>query len=73
MINCNQSAIWPADLAASVFEALEGLWGCNLVDEVSVNVDQASSIILLIDDVVLEHLVIQGLGFRLGGRHGGGG
>lgn len=73
MINCNQSAIRPADLAASVFEALESLWGCNLVNEVSVNVDQASSIILLIDDVVLEHLVVQGPGFRLGGRHGGGG
>lgn len=63
MINCGQCAIWPADLAASIFESLESLRRCDLVNEVSVNVDQASSIFLLIDDVVLENLVIQGLGF----------
>ena len=31
------------------------------MNQVSVNVDQASAIVLLIDDVVLEDLVIQGL------------
>lgn len=63
MINCSQSAVRPADLAAGVCEAFEGLGRCDLVNEVSVNVDQASAIFLLIDDVVMEDLVIQGLGF----------
>lgn len=32
------------------------------MNQVSVNVDQASAIVLLVDDVVLKDLVIQGLG-----------
>jgi hypothetical protein len=63
VINCGQSAVRPADCTAGVLETLEGLWRCNLVNKVSVNIDQASSIFLLIDDVVLENLVIQGLRF----------
>lgn len=63
MIDCNQSAVRPADLAAGVLKTLEGLGRCDLVDEVAINVDQASTIFLLIDNVVLEDLVVQGLGF----------
>lgn len=63
MIDCNQSAVRPADLAVGICEALEGLGRCDLVDKVTVNVDQASTIILLIDDVILKDLVVQGLGF----------
>lgn len=62
MINCSQSAVWSANRAASVCESLEGLRRCNLMNQVSVNVDQASAIVLLVDDVVLKDLVIQGLG-----------
>lgn len=62
MINCSQGAVRPADLAAGIFEALESLRRCNFVNKVSVNIDQASAIFLLINDVILEDLVIQGLG-----------
>jgi hypothetical protein len=36
VINCDESAVRPADLAASIFETLECLWGSHLVDEMSV-------------------------------------
>ena len=62
MINCSQSAVWSANRAVGVCEALEGLGRCDLMNQVSVNVDQASAIVLLVDDVVLKDLVIQGLG-----------
>jgi hypothetical protein len=63
VVDSDQSAVRPADLAAGVCETLEGLRGCHLVNEVTVNVDQASAIFLLIDNVVGEDLVVQGLGF----------
>lgn len=63
MIDCNQSAVRPADLSAGVLEALEGLGRCDLVNEVTVNVNQASTIFLLIDNMILEDLVVQGLRF----------
>jgi hypothetical protein len=63
VVNGNKSAVRPADLAAGVCETLEGLRGCDLVNEVTVNVDQASAIFLLIDNVVGEDLVVQGPGF----------
>lgn len=63
MINCNQCAVRPADLAVGVCKTLEGLGRCDLVNEVAINVDQASAIFLLIDNVVLEDLVVQGLRF----------
>lgn len=63
VINSNQSAVRPADLAVGVGKTLKGLGRGDLMDEVTINVDQASAIFLLIDDVVLEDLVVQGPGF----------
>jgi hypothetical protein len=58
VINCNQSAVRPADLAAGVLEAFEGLGRCDLMHKVAVNIDQASAIFLLVNDMVVEDLVI---------------
>ena len=63
VVDCNQSAVRPADLSASILQTLESLGGCDLVNEVTVNVNQASTIFLLIDNVILEDLVVQGLWF----------
>lgn len=63
VVDGNQSAVRPADLSASVLQTLESLGGSDLVNEVTVNVNQASTIFLLIDNVILEDLVVQGLGF----------
>lgn len=42
---------------------------CHLVHEMAVNVQQDGAIELLVDDVVLEDLVVKGLGGAFGDRH----
>lgn len=71
MVNGHQSAVRPADFATSILETLKGLGRCDFVDKVSVNVDQESPIFLLVDNVVVQDLVIQGLGFPISAGHEG--
>lgn len=71
MINSNQSAVRPADLTLCILEAFKGLGRGHLVHEMTVDIEQKSAIFLLIDDVGVEHLVIEGLGLLVGGRHDG--
>ena len=71
MINGDQSAVRPADLATGVLETLKGLRRGHFVNQMSVNVQQDGAIFLLVDDVVLQDLVIQGLGRLIGARHEG--
>ena len=55
-----------AHLAAGHAQALEGLRARHLMDEVAVDVEKARPVILLIDDVVVPDLVIEGAGFGHG-------
>ena len=55
-----------AHLAAGHAQALEGLRARDLMDEVAVDVEKARPVILLIDDVVVPDLVIEGAGFSHG-------
>jgi hypothetical protein len=49
----SQSAVWSAHSSTRISQALEGLWRCNLVDEMSVNVDGVA-----VDDMVGVDLVV---------------
>jgi hypothetical protein len=60
----SQSAVWSAHSSTRISQALEGLWRCNLVDEMSVNVDGVA-----VDDMVGVDLVVQGGRGGLNGRH----
>lgn len=71
VVNGHQSAVRPADFTTSILKTLEGLRGCDFVNKVSVNVDQESTIFLLVDNVVVQDLVIQGLGFPISAGHEG--
>ena len=71
VVNGHQGAVRPADFTISILETLKGLGGCDFVDKVSVNVDQKSTIFLLVDNVVVQDLVIQGLGFPISAGHEG--
>ena len=55
-----------ADLAAGHAQAFEGLRARHLVDEMAVDVEQAGAVGLPVDDVVVEDLVVQGLGCGVG-------
>ena len=71
VVNGHQGAVRPADFTISILETLKGLGGCDFVDKVSVNVDQESAIFLLVDNVVVQDLVIQGLGLPIDAGHEG--
>jgi hypothetical protein len=47
-------------LAAGEFEALKGLWAGDFVDQVTINIDQAGAIRLLVDDVLIPQFVVKG-------------
>ena len=71
MISRCQCAVWPSDSSLGVSQTLESLWRCDLVDQVTIDVQQNGSIVLLVDNVVLEYFIVQCAGHWVGGRHCG--
>lgn len=69
MIGRGQGAVRSPDFTPGILEALKGLWRRHLMDKVSVDVEQDGSIELLVDDVGLEDLIVEGLGGALGSWH----
>ncbi len=41
MVDSRESAVGSADFAVGIAKTLEGLWRCNLVNQVTVDVDEA--------------------------------
>ncbi len=68
VVDDGQGFLRGMDLPTGHAEAFEGLRARDLVDEVTVDVEQAGAVGLAVDDVVVEDLVVQGL--RCGVGHG---
>lgn len=69
VVDGREGAVHPPDLSAGIAQALERLRRGDLMDEVSVNVDQ--DVVAVVDDVVVEDLVVQRARRRSRDGHGG--
>src|SRR5215475_423048 len=59
VINDGQRLFGSPNLATSHPEALEGLWACHLVDEMSVDIEDAGAVRLATNHMVIEDLVVE--------------
>ncbi len=66
VIDDGERLSWRAHLAASHAQTFERLRARHLVDEMPVDVEHAGAIRLTVDDVVVEDLVVEGLGHVAG-------
>ena len=81
MVGCGKCAVRSPDFAGGILKSFEGLWRGDFVDQMAVcqmsggcctavqvrlaNVEKDGAVRLLVDDVVLEDLVVQGSRFSI--------